>query len=439
MTPEDLDALGDELELFLEEMTYGMGRLERRTALQNYLRGLLLDGERKSIEPIAFRLADEGMGEAIRQRLQQAVVVAKWDEGELFRRILIRVGNELPGIEAFVIDDTGVPKKGRHSPGVARQYSGTLGRVDNCQVLTSLHLASENGGACVGMQLYLPKEWTDKPERMAKAGIPDDVVFQTKGQIALSLLDKALAANVGRWPVVADAGFGDSSAFRDAIVARGLKYVVGINKTPTVWGPGSNPKPPSKHDGKPGRPKTKWTGDAKPTSVGELAASLPDSAWKKVTWKTGSRGPQSGYFARVRVQTAHGHSKGKPPGDEVWLLCEKTQRKKQPTTFYLSNTSPSTSMRKLVRLAKIRWRIERDYQEMKSELGLDHFEGRTWRGIHHHVALVAAAHAFLTLRRALSPPGDDVPVVSPCASTRAAANGGALPSLSTTNARQSSA
>jgi SRSO17 transposase len=405
MTPEAMSTLHDELEQFLDEMTFGMGRTERRAAMKAYARGLLLDGERKSLEPIAARIsAAPEQAEAWRQRLQQAISVADWDQSEVFRRVAVRVGHELPGISAIVVDDTGIPKKGRHSVGVARQYTGTLGRIENCQVVTSLHLASEVGGACVGARVYLPREWTDDAERLAEVGVPADISFLEKGRIALTLLDDLLDAGLGRWPVVADAGYGDSSEFRGEIARRGLKYVVGVTGTATIWRPGFSPGPPPKKTGKPGRPRTKWLGgDESPVAMATFAEGLPDDAWRLVTWKEGSRGPQSGYFAAVRVRTAHGHSQGKPPGDEQWLLCEKTYRKKKPTTYYLSNLPKGTSLKQLVFTAKIRWRIERDYQEMKGELGFDHFEGRTWRGLHHHIALVAASHAFLTLRRAFSP------------------------------------
>lgn len=404
MTPDDVAALGDELKQFLEDVTDGLGRVERRAALSAYARGLLLDGERKSMEPIAARVASTPSEvEAWRQRMQQAVTQADWDHGEIFRRLALRGSAELAGLAAFVIDDTGIPKKGWHSVGVGRQYSGTLGRVENCQVVTSLHLASELGGICVGARVFLPHSWTDNADRLAKVGVPADITYLEKSGIALRLLDDALDAGVKRLPVVADSGYGTSSEFREELADRGLKYVVGVTGTAVVWPPGVAPTPPKRIAGKPGRPRTKWQSKQKPIAMEALADALPASAWRRVTWKEGSKGPQSGYFAAVRIRTAHGHSQGKPPGEEQWLVFEKTQRRKKPKTFYLSNLPRTTSLKQLIFLAKIRWRIERDYQELKGELGFDHFEGRTWRGLHHHIALVAAAHAFLTLRRAFSP------------------------------------
>lgn len=409
MNLHQLRQVGTRLEKFNEYCFAKLGRSERRDALSQYVRGLLLDGERKSIFPIACRLADsEDRVQGVRQSIQQAVSVAEWDAAVVFRRIAKRVSEKLPDIDAFVIDDTGFPKKGRCSVGVQRQYTGTLGRVDNCQIATSLHLASEAGGACIGMRLYLPQLWTDSESRRTKTGIPEDVEFEEKWRIALDLLDDGLGWDVPKHVVTADAGYGDSSDFRKGLRERELRYVVGVTGTAMVWPPGVCPNPPPQRKPRQmGRTRTKWTPPREgqqPMSMADLAASLSPSAYRKVTWRTGTRGPQSGRFAAVRIRTARGHTKGRAPGDEQWLLCEWPQRAERPTTFYLSDLPKRTSRQRLVYLAKIRWRIERDYQEMKSQLGLDHFEGRSWRGFHHHAACVAAAHAFLTIERALFPP-----------------------------------
>jgi SRSO17 transposase len=406
MTPTQLARLGTRLERFIEYCFEGLGRLERRRALGYYLRGLLLDGERKSVEPIAVRLVSSaGEFQGMRQSLLQALSVARWDQGTVFRRIAERVETGLPGVDAMVIDDTGFPKKGYASVGVTRQYSGTLGRIDNCQVATSLHLASEYGGACIGMRLYLPRSWTEDQQQRQRGQIPQDVEFAEKWRIAVALLDDALAWGVRKHVVVADAGYGDAGEFRAALVERGLTYVVGVAGSAVVWPPGIMPSPPNNPPGKPGRPRTKWKHKtARPLPIAELARRLPPNAWRKVTWREGTRGPQSSRFAAVRVRTAHRHGAGHPPGHDQWLLCEWPRRAEEPTTFYLSNEPPTASRKRLVYLAKLRWRIERDYQEMKGELGLDHFEGRSWSGFHHHLACVAAAHAFLTLERVLFPP-----------------------------------
>lgn len=397
----------DETELseWFEYIVSGMGRTERRAALANYLRALLLSGGRKTALPMARSLChSEHEVEAMRQRLQQAVVASEWDERELFKRLAVRVCEDLPDVEAFVIDDTGFPKKGRHSVGVQRQYSGTMGRVDNCQVATSLHLASDDGGACIGMKLALPKSWAGDPVRRAKAGVPEAVVHKTKKELALEMLDDALSWGLERMPVLADSGYGDSVAFREELAERNLPYVVRVTGTAVVWPPDTCPSPPPPPTpGKAGRPRTRWVNPdgIEPLTITALAESLPGKDFKMVTWRQGTKGPQQRRFKALRVRTAHRHTSGKPPGEEQWLLCAWSFKEQKPTAFYLSNLPPQTTLNRLVYLAKLRWRIERDYQEMKNELGLDHFEGRTWRGFHHHVALVAAAHAFLTLARAL--------------------------------------
>jgi len=368
-----------------------------------YITGLLLDGERKSIEPIAARLVDRAADvQAMRQRLQPCVVVSPWDATALFARVARTLDGELPALAAFVVDDTGFPKKGTHAVGVARQYSGTLGRTDNCQVATSLHLAGERGSGCIGMRLYLPDAWTADRARCRAAGVPDTVAFAPKWQHALDLLEQALAAGVRRHVVLGDAAFGDVTAFRAALTARGLTYHLRVQGGLVVWPPGTT-FTVSARRGATGRPRSTPRPPARTTAVtlAKLAATVPH---RRVTWREGSRGPQTSRFGAVRVRLAHRHSEGAGPGPEVWLLSEWPRGEAAPSKFYLSSLPPKTSLRTLVRLAKLRWRIERDYQEMKGELGLDHFEGRTWTGFHHHAALCAAAHAFLALRRALFPP-----------------------------------
>jgi SRSO17 transposase len=402
MTPQQIRKLERELDDYIDELTDGMGRPERRAAMGLYLTGLLLDGERKSIEPIAARLVDDvSEVEGMRQRLQQCVAVSTWAEAELFRRIAIKVDAELPDVEALVIDDTGFAKKGKHSVGVARQYSGTLGRVDNCQVATSLHLAGERGSACIGLRLYLPEEWAKDRRRCKKAGVPDDVQFAPKWVLALRMVDDALAARVGARVVLADAGYGDTIEFRDGLRDRGLEYAVGVHHPTMVWRPGTTFAVPPKTAKKgPARRNAHATRGA-PVSIGDLSKEL---TYRTVTWREGTRGKQSSRFAAVRIHTAHRHTAGAAPGPEEWLLCEWPSTEKAPTKHYLVSLPASTSMRELVRVAKLRWRVERDYQDLKGEVGLDHFEGRTWIGFHHHAALCSAAHAFLALRRALFPP-----------------------------------
>jgi SRSO17 transposase len=398
MKRRELTRLRKELEVFVKAMTEDMGRSERREALGNYITGLLLEGERKSIAPMAERLSEPGQAEAMRQRMQQAVVIAKWSETELFRRVATQLNEKLPELEAFVIDDTGFPKKGEHSVGVARQYSGTLGRTDNCQVATSLHLAGERGSGCIGMRLYLPQEWVDDEKRRGKAGVPKGVTFRKKWQSTLDLLDDALAWELPQRVVLADAGYGDCGDFRRALDERGLGYLVAVTGTANVWPPDSEPRVPD-YKGVGPYPTRLRSDDASPIPMEQL---IEQARLRRVTWRQGSRGTQTARFAVFRVRPAR--QKGRPPEPQQWLLIEETNQPKRPFKFYLSNLPADTATKELVRLAKLRWRIERDYQELKGELGLDHFEGRTWAGFHHHVALCAAAHAFLAIRRALFPP-----------------------------------
>jgi SRSO17 transposase len=255
------------------------------------------------------------------------------------------------------------------------------------------------------MRLYLPENWTEDRERCRQAGVPDEVGYEPKWKLALGLIDKTLATGVHPPVTLADSGYGDTTDFRDGLSERGLIYNVAVKGATVVWRPGIVPKPPKQERGKRGRRRTRpRMGNAKPVAIATLAKKLGREAYRKVTWRRGSRGKMSSYFAAVRIRSAHGHVRGNPPGEEQWLLCEWPKDEKAPAKFYFSTQPPSCSLKQLVRTAKLRWRVERDYQDMKQEVGLDDFEGRMWRGFHHHAAMCAAAHAFLALRRALFPP-----------------------------------
>ena len=441
MTPHAVKRLDRELTTFVERLTAGLGRSERRTAMGQYITGLLLDGERKSIEPIAARLVDDAAQiEAMRQRLQQCVSVSAWDEATMFARLAQVLDRELPAVTAFVVDDTGFPKKGRHSVGVARQYSGTLGRTDNCQIATSLHLAGERGSGCIGMRLYLPEAWTADHARCRAAGVPETMTFAPKWQHALDLLDAALVAGVRHHVVLGDAAFGEVTAFREALTARGLAYVLRAPGSLVVWPPSTRFAVPARRSPT-GRPRStrRPTAPASPLTLTAVATTLRH---RRVTWREGSRGRQASRFAAVRVTIAHRHAEGAGPGPEVWLVSEWPRDEPAPTKYYLSSLPAPTPLRTLVQFGKLRWRIERDYQELKGELGLDHFEGRTWAGFHHHVALCAAAHAFLALRRALFPPALNTLDHRGRAATSASAalaTGAPMSAVSSTDQRRASA
>lgn len=408
MTPDQLKKLDRELGAFLDQMVTGMGRPERRSAIRHYLTGLLLDGERKSVQPMAARLASNtGEADALRQRLQDCVSLSPWSDEEMLRRLALKLDHELPGIEAFVTDDTGFAKKGKYSVGVARQYSGTLGRTDNCQVAVSLHLAGAKGSGCIAMRLYLhEEEWVSDQKRRAAAGVPKDIPFRRKWEIALEQLDAALAAGVRRHIMLADAGYGDATEFRTGIEERGLSYVVAVSGVPTIWRPGVTPAIPNAPTV--GRPSTRPKAKQPPVSLSCFAGDLDAKQFRTVSWRDGSKGRMRGRFYTARIYSAERHTKKtRSTLKPIWLIVEDTGEEKRPFKFYFSNLPESTSLKRLVRLIKLRWRVERDYQELKSEIGLDHFEGRTWRGFHHHATLCAVAHGFLALRRAIFPPEKD--------------------------------
>ena len=421
MTPTALKRLDRELTQFLDEMIIGMGRPERRSAMAHYITGLLLDGERKSVQPMATRLSTNmAEADAMRQRLQDCVGVSSWSDEELLRRLASKLEREMPGIEAFVVDDTGFAKKGEYSVGVARQYSGTLGRTDNCQVAVSLHLASTKGSGCIAMRLYLPdKEWASDRKRRTAAGVPQEVQFQTKWQIALQQLDVALAAGVRRHPLLADAGYGEATEFRGGLEERGLHYVVGVSGVPTIWRPGIAPGVPDAP--KTGRPPSRPKAEESPICLSDFARELSTKQFRPVSWREGSKGRMNGRFYAARIYSAERRTKKtRPELKPIWLIIEETGEAKRPFKFYFSNLPEGTSLKRLVALIKLRWRVERDYQELKGEIGLDHFEGRNWRGFHHHATLCAVAHGFLALRRALFPPEQSAMDVAAGATSSAA-------------------
>jgi SRSO17 transposase len=392
---------------YVEGLASVIGHKDRERPLRDYCAGLMLSCERKSVEPIAAATAPARVA-AQHQSLLHFVGEGGWSDERVLAKVreMVLPALERHGpIEAWIIDDTGLPKKGRHSVGVARQYCGQLGKEDNCQVAVSLSLASAHASLPVAYRLYLPREWTTDSARLRKAGVPEDVGFRTKPEIALEQLRWACAAGLPRGVALLDAGYGNNSDLRTEITALGLPYVVGILANTTVWAHGKAPLPPQRWSGR-GRPPKRLRRDAKhwPVSVKDLALSLPQRAWRTIEWREGSAEALSSRFARVRVRAARRDQRRHETRPEEWLLIEWPRGESEPTKYWLSTLPEDISLHRLVYFAKLRWRIERDYRELKQEVGLGHFEGRGWRGFHHHATLCIAAYGFLISERGTLPP-----------------------------------
>jgi len=387
---------------YMEGLAQAAGHADRATPLKLYCTGLLLPGERKSVEPMAARLAPDRV-RRMHQSLHHVVADAPWsDEAVLaaVRSYTLTAMRQKGPIQAWMVDDTGFPKKGRHSVGVARQYCGQVGKQENCRVAVSLSVSTDTASLPIAWRLYLPHEWADDPPRRKQAGIPKEVQFATKAALALEQIRVAVEQGVPSAPVLADAAYGTDTQFREAITQLGLPYVLGIQSSISVWKPGEEPlpKPERKATGRP--PKLlRRDRNHQPVAVKQLAWSLPTSAWKTVTWRPGVKQSLRSRFAAVRVRPAHRDYWRGEPFPEEWLLIEWPKGEAEPTKYWLSTLPAETKLHALVRLAKHRWIIERDYQELKQELGLGHFEGRGWRGFHHHATLCMAAYGFLVAER----------------------------------------
>lgn len=397
MKAREIERFRLKLEAFLADVVLSIGRKDRRHHAEEYIRGLLMDGERKSIEPMANRLPDGDV-----QALQQFVNQSPWPSREVRASLARKVEREFVPEAYWLIDEVSFPKQGKHSVGVARQYCGALGKTANCQVAVTLDLGTEESSTPLNWALYLPKGWVEDPVRRKKAGIPEEITFKTKIVLALDLIDEAKEWGLQGRLVLADSAYGDAYDFRQGLRGRELDYVVQVRGELTAWTQDPHPaEPPMKRGGKTHRNRF-YAKELPPArSLCQIAKDLPPESWKLITWREGTKGPLSSRFARVVVWTANGLVQGKTmevPREE--LLIEWPEGNKGPWKYWLSSLSPRrTSFRGLVRKAKGRFRIEQDYEEMKGELGLDHFEGRSWRGWHHHVTLVTLAYAFLMLEK----------------------------------------
>ena len=369
-------------------------RRQRENALL-YVRGLVEQGGRKSLQPTLFRLEETP---ARYESMQQFLADSPWDSAALVRACAERVVPEI-GVTAWVVDDTGIAKDGRHSPGVKRQYSGTLGKIGNCQIAVSVHAVGVRGTLPLGFALYLPEEWCAEPDRRRKAKIPEQVVFQTKSQLAAGLVERASGWQLQAAPILADCAYGDNTAFRTGLHALEHEYLVAVSTQVSVYGPETTFAVPARQ-GMTGRPRSVARPDREPESVGALAKRLPADAWKTLPCRTTPAGEDvEGRFAFVRVVATHPVRNDQQPPRQEWLIIEWPADAEAPSDYWLSNLPADTDTERLARLARLRWTIELDYRQLKGELGLDHYEGRSYAGFHHHCALVTCAHAFLTLER----------------------------------------
>src|SRR3954469_16344800 len=396
MDARKLTKLRNDLTAFLDASVGLWGPPHRRHWGDAYLRGVLLDGHRKSVEPMAARLKTIEQGaEDYEQAIQQFLNQSPWDEQQVLDGLHAWIGDRFGRDGFLIIDDTGFPKQGEHSVGVARQYTGTLGKVASCQVAVTLQFATAAHVVGLDARLYLPEAWTDDRDRLTKAGVPDAVGYQPKWQMALTMVRRAVA-NGFRGVVLADSLFGTVTEFREELARDGRTYCVGIDSTLKVIAADADLGPVPKSSG-PGRPPTR------PSTVRAGATSPSVKQWavdhggdfRTVTWREGSKGRMTGRFAAWRVRPAHKLSAGKEPLGACWLLVEWPETAAQPAKYFFSNLPATTSLKRLVATAKNRWWVEHSYRELKDELGLDHFEGRSWRGGNHHVVLVLMASAFL--------------------------------------------
>ncbi len=384
----------DEFLEWLSPFLAAFGRAEQRHWAPKYLEGLLGPGERKSIEPMAERVCP---GDT--QQLHHFVSTSPWATAPL-ERVLAETADRLVGgpKAALIIDDTALPKQGRHSAGVARQYCGVLGKRANCQVLVSLTLAQHEVPVPLALKLYLPEAWASDAERRERAKVPETVRFQTKGEIALQELDRVMAAGVRFGTVLADAGYGSAAEFRAGLTERGLTWAVGVLGTQKVYPADVTLSPPVR--GPTGRPRKHPMPSVESVQAETMIESLGPRAFRRTTWRRGTKGPLRVAFAAVRVRVADGPMMARAqhlPGDEAWLVCER--RESGERKYYLTNHPARTTRLELLRAVKARWSCEQVHQQLKEELGLDHFEGRSWLGLHHHALLTMIAFAFLQHRR----------------------------------------
>jgi SRSO17 transposase len=393
MTPAELARVRSRLVAFAADMFEPLARADQRRWGEVYVRGLMLDGKRKSIQPMAERLPDGD-----EQALQQFVNQSPWDWRPVRRRLAQQLTVAIDP-DAWIVDDTGFPKYGKTSVGVARQYSGTLGKVANCQVGVSIHAATDQASCPINWRLFLPESWDGDAARRRAAHVPERVGHRPKGQLVLDMLDELAAWDLAPPVVVADAGYGESGELRLGLEERGLAYVVQVKATTSAYPEAVEPDT-APYAGRGRRPQARYR--VKRSSLGALTLAAGPGAAKTIAWREGVRGTLCSRFVALRVRPAGVKLRRAVAGGELpvrWLLAEWPPSAPEPVKYWLSSLPEDTPLVELVRLAKLRWRIEHDDRELKDGLGLDHFEGRSFGGWHHHVTLVSVAHAFVTLQR----------------------------------------
>jgi len=386
---------GDELEHWLKPFLDRLGHKARRQMCPLYVAGLIGPGDRKSVQPMAERLAPGDY-----DQLHHFIADGVWDAAPLESELLIQADRLVGGKDAvLVIDDTAMPKKGERSVGVAPQYASALGKTANCQTLVSLTLARGEVPVMVALRLFVPESWTSDPVRLERAGVPVEYrTARTKPEIALAEIDRVMAAGVGFGCVLADAGYGLSAPFRQGLTARSLAWAVGIPRHLKVYPVGVQLIWPVAARG---RPRRRHVPDILSMPAEDM---LANAKWQTVSWRTGTKGRLKARFAAIRVRAADGspqriRDKGQQhlPGDEAWLIGE--HRMSGEKKYYLANLSAETDLRTLAATIKARWVCEQAHQQLKEELGLDHFEGRSWQGLHRHALMTMIAYAFLQHRR----------------------------------------
>jgi SRSO17 transposase len=402
VTPTQLRRIRTRLAAFAEDLFQSIPRKDQRRWGQAYLRGLLLDGKRKSIQPMAARLAKGDPAAdayALEQALQQFVNQSPWDPVPVRRRLAQRMTTAI-GPAAWVIDDTAFPKFGRWSVGVAPQYCGALGKVANCQVGVSVHAVTDQASCPIDWRLFLPPEWDDDLERRRKAHVPDHERHRPKWQLALELLDELAAWELTPPVILADAAYGEVNGFRLGLEQRELAYVVQVPGTISAYLEQVAPETlPYAGRGQPSKPRYRQPRSA----LRQLVLDAGEQAARTITWRQGADGaPLVSRFVALRVRPAGRQLRRAARGTELpvrWLLAEWPDAEPEPVKYWLANLPAEVPLERLVHLAKLRWRVEHDYRELKDALGLDHFEGRSWQGWQHHVTLVSVAHGFVTLER----------------------------------------